>query len=338
MEINKKELCPECDEWIIPEIVEKEERVTVRKEEFIVRIKRAICTNCKKEFALGAPGFDEKVLAYDLYRKKHNYLLPEEIKRIREKYGLAQRAFSRLLGFGEITIHLYEKGALPDETHMEMIKLSDDPENIKRIYEDNKEAISESDRVAFEKKLYDLLAETKKNKLREVIEDAFNYEPDIYNGFKKFNLDYVVNIYKLILKFCKMLYTTHMVKILCYIDFIKFKQDNIAFTGCRYIIGEYGPFLDNYDKLFCYLVDTGVVDSALDYPGGGKVYYFKEEPDMTLFSEKDIKLIKKISEELGSLTPGKLSEKTHQEFPGWDKDKIGQFISFENAKNLKIDF
>ena len=38
--------------------------------------------------------------AYNVYRKEHKLLLPEEIKKIREQYGLSQRKFSKLLNWG----------------------------------------------------------------------------------------------------------------------------------------------------------------------------------------------------------------------------------------------
>ncbi|MCX8093692.1 MAG: DUF4065 domain-containing protein [Candidatus Goldbacteria bacterium] len=336
MKENKKALCPECDEFTIPEIIEKEEKVIIRKEEFKVKVKRAICTNCHAEFGLSEYGFDEKQIAYDLYRKKHNYLFPDDIKRIREKYGLRQKPFSRLLGFGEITIHLYEKGALPDETHMEMLKLAENPENIKKIYEDNKEAISDSDRQIFENNLQKLLDEKKKNKLREIIIALFDYEPDIYSGYKKFNLDYFTNFIKLLLKFKSPLYKTHLVKICCYLDFLKFKNDGCSFTGCRYVVGPYGPFLDQYDKLFCYLKDRNAVETVIDFKNNAEYFNFTEEPDISLFSEKDMKLIREVTEKLGNLTPGELSNKTHKEFPDWNEKIIGQYISFEDAKYLKL--
>ncbi len=217
-----------------------------------------------------------------------------------------------------------------------MLKLAEDPENIKIIYESKKEVLSETDRQIFEKKLNELLAEKSKDKLKEIILDTFNYEPDIYCGYRKFVLDYVVNFFKLMLKIHSPLYTTHMVKIPCYLDFIKFKLEQTSFTGFRYVIGEYGPFLDGYDNFFCYLVDTGAVDSVLDFTGDGKIYYFKKEPDMSLFSEKDLQLIKKVTTKLGVLTPTELSERSHDEISGWDKNKKRQWLSFEYAKNLKI--
>lgn len=39
------------------------------------------------------------VSAYNEYRRRHKLLLPEEIKKIREQYGLSQRSFAKLLNW-----------------------------------------------------------------------------------------------------------------------------------------------------------------------------------------------------------------------------------------------
>ena len=43
------------------------------------------------------------------------FLQPEEIEKIRKQYGLSQKNFARLLGWGDITIHRYESGAIQDD-------------------------------------------------------------------------------------------------------------------------------------------------------------------------------------------------------------------------------
>ena len=40
-------------------------------------------------------------------------ITPDEIKRIRKKYGLTQQAFARLLGIGEASMVRYENGQPP---------------------------------------------------------------------------------------------------------------------------------------------------------------------------------------------------------------------------------
>ena len=57
---------------------------------------------------------DEEItmLAYREYRSIHGLLQPEEIKAVREKYGLSARQFAMLLNLGDHIIYELERGAI----------------------------------------------------------------------------------------------------------------------------------------------------------------------------------------------------------------------------------
>ncbi len=69
-----------------------------------IEIQVLICSNCGNE--LYDEELDSQTLlkVYNEYRKKHKLLLSDEIKNIRETYGLSQRSFAKLLNWGEKTI------------------------------------------------------------------------------------------------------------------------------------------------------------------------------------------------------------------------------------------
>ena len=48
-------------------------------------------------------------------------ITPDEIKRIRKKYGLTQQAFARLLGIGEASMVRYENGQPPSKANANQI-------------------------------------------------------------------------------------------------------------------------------------------------------------------------------------------------------------------------
>ena len=48
------------------------------------------------------------------YRAKYGIPFPEEIKRIRQHYGLSASKMSEILGFGENQYRLYENGEMPN--------------------------------------------------------------------------------------------------------------------------------------------------------------------------------------------------------------------------------
>lgn len=61
--------------------------------------------------------------AFAIYRQRHGLLQPEEIRRIREKYGLSQVAFAKVLGLGNKTVARYENGSIADMAQNNLIEL-----------------------------------------------------------------------------------------------------------------------------------------------------------------------------------------------------------------------
>jgi len=129
-EIKKiKNECPVCE-------VERDliygltdDTLKVRNEEITVTSKIYYCPEGNHYFYDADDENDKFESAYNEYRKRKGLLQPEEIRQIREQYGLSQRNFALLLGWGEITIHRYESGAIQDEVHndvLSMIRLFED--------------------------------------------------------------------------------------------------------------------------------------------------------------------------------------------------------------------
>lgn len=96
----KGDFCPNCEEYTDATLGVEKEVYNVRGEPIEIEAEIATCQKC------GMKIFDEErdsrnlEKAYNLYREQHKLLSPDEIRVIREKYGLSQRALSRLLGWG----------------------------------------------------------------------------------------------------------------------------------------------------------------------------------------------------------------------------------------------
>ena len=124
----KGAFCPNCEEYTEATLGMEKEVYYVRGESTEIEAEITICQKC------GMKIFDEErdsrnlEKAYTHYREIHNLLSPDEIRTIREKYGLSQRAVSRLLGWGEITIHRYENGAIQDNVHDSTLRLIENPQ------------------------------------------------------------------------------------------------------------------------------------------------------------------------------------------------------------------
>lgn len=144
--MKKKELfCVKCDEPRKTELKLTTIIHNIKDEKIPVEIEVPYCTICGSQ--LSDLDIEEQHfnIALDEYRKRKNLLFPSEIKKIREKYGISQRAFARALGFAEPTINRYEQGAIQDVVHNNMILLVDQPENMYKIAMQNRNNLSEKE-------------------------------------------------------------------------------------------------------------------------------------------------------------------------------------------------
>ena len=81
---------------------------------------------------------ENDVRLYNIYKKRMNLLTTNEIKEIRERYGLSQKDFALALGMGEITINRLENGSIQSEAVDSIIRLSESPRNMLELIERNR--------------------------------------------------------------------------------------------------------------------------------------------------------------------------------------------------------
>lgn len=123
------------------EFVEKNEIIEVRGKQIPVKYKERKCTKCG-DFYSNVPEDDDPYdMAYRIYREKHNMTQPEDIKRLREKYGLTQDELRKLLGWGAVTLSRYENGALQDGTHQNDLWALKNPQHVLELISERPDAL-----------------------------------------------------------------------------------------------------------------------------------------------------------------------------------------------------
>jgi len=123
----------------------RESTVHVRGEAITVTAPTMVCTSCgatqpdpEGEFQ----GLDPIRLANDEYRRRHDMLSTDQIRRIREQYELRREAFAAVLGMSPATLYRYEAGALQDDLHDSTIFACDDPATMQRLVQRRRSALS----------------------------------------------------------------------------------------------------------------------------------------------------------------------------------------------------
>jgi len=330
-----KGICPNCEKTTELKLVATEEKYNIKGETIPIDVKYFKCLECNTDFDDPENENDYIEIAYREYRKRHNMIQPEEIKEFRKNYGLTQIELAELLGWGGATLSRYENGALQDETHDKMLRLVMEPSNLLKL-------ILNSPSVLSEEKRNKLIQEL--NQLEEMSTSLFNileknldsYEPDEFNGFKKFNLEKTIN---LVLYFCREgTLKTKLNKLLYYTDFSCYKQYVTSITGLRYIHYPYGPIPEKYDLLFCSMLDRKLLEAeTITYTEycEGENYISLKEPDLSIFSNSELKAISTIQEYFKDFSSNKISNFSHME-KGYLETKKSEYISFKYAQDLQI--
>ena len=116
--------CPvcNCEQEVL--LVQKRETYPVKGEPTTINAIVCTCAHCGEEIMTEEYDDDNLRKAYAKYRSRHGLLQPEEIKAIREQYGVSQVAFARIIGVDDNAIARYENGSLQTKTDNDRIMLA----------------------------------------------------------------------------------------------------------------------------------------------------------------------------------------------------------------------
>lgn len=138
-----RKYCDECGRDVETTIITKKETYDVCGETIEVDAQVLVCADCGEEFCSEELDNATLVSAYNEYRRRHKLLLPEEIKKIREQYGLSQRSFAKLLNWGDKTICRYENGSIQDKAHNSLLLFLRKPENMRTYLTENEVTLTQ---------------------------------------------------------------------------------------------------------------------------------------------------------------------------------------------------
>lgn len=337
--MKKSVYCLPCRKNVGADVVERKETYTVKGEPIEVLAQVAVCPQCKQDHYDDELDFQTQQSVFNQYRQKHNLLSPEEIKEIRERYELSQKAFSRLLGFGEVTIHRYELGSIQEKTHDLLIRQAEEVDFIKQRYEENPKAVRSREKKAFEKRLTDLFQKKRPNVLS--LEISFYKNRNIYTGFREFDLLKTVNMILYFAKECfSDFYPTKANKMLWFADMLHYRFDGCSISGSRYLRYLHGPVPEEFQLLYPLMEKERFIDleyREIDAEQGivGQVIHARRDWDKMLFSESEISVMRYVTERFKYHSSRQISEESHQEEAYKETPQNG-FISYSYADRLSL--
>lgn len=328
--------CFECGKFVTPRIEERTETLPVRGEATQVLARVGICPECGADMSIEELDDATLVAAFNFYRQKHGLMAPEEMRRLRDRYGLGVRAFSLLLGWGEITLHRYEGGSLQDAAHEAALRMAEDPANIRVYLAANGHKLTARQRARLGTHLQAIEADEPACMPGSEEQFVIREERDGYGGWVPMQLS---KMREMMLFFAQLpdMYQTKLNKLLFYADFGFFHEHGVSITGSPYLAMQFGPIPQHYDWIEGDLAEGGDLsrEEVFFRNGSGVVLKAQRQPDLSLFSADELAMLQRVAQELGGMTSRQLSERSHHE-QAWIDTPARAMIPYELGRNLSL--
>lgn len=322
-------------------LVKERRLLNFRKESFEVVFHYYLCGDSNEQFTTTALDEINMNQVFNQYRDKFNIPFPDEISRIRHKYGLSAVKMAEILGFGTNSYRQYEAGEMPSVANAKLIQMIDDP-NYFMVMLELCGTLDEKVKASARNKAQSLVEDKKRNIFQENFKTYLlgNHIADIYSGYRNPNLE---KLTEMVVYFSEQVapFKTKLNKLLFFADFLMFKQSCFSISGVRYKAINLGPVPNNFQSIFEYMANNGAIEIlSTEFPEGYTGEQFKPKNDRMfksdLFSTQEISVLEYIAKIFQSTSTSEIIALSHLE-EAWIKNEKGkEIISYEFAFDLNL--
>ncbi len=316
--------------------VEDVERKEFRKESFEVHVRYYLCEDTGEQFT---DGDQDELFTNELYsqwRVRHGVPFPDEIRKIRERYGLNFTQMSKILGFGVNQWRQYEAGMVPSESQGKMIRAVSDKRVMRTMLEESRSQFTEQEYENIRSRVENSTSSAVDRFLAMLLygkDDRLSVE----NGFGEQNPDKLAQMVKYIVSRCRDICPTKLNKLMFYSDFMNYRRYGRSISGLKYRAIQFGPVPEHYATIYDQVDGLTKCQEILLAGGEKTVLGVSEEVQVNLLSEQELSTIEEILAKFGKMLSRDIVELSHQE-PGW-KDNVEHhsIIPYSYAFDLTLD-
>ena len=309
-----------------------------RKEPFQVCFQYYKCTDSGEQFT--DEELDEVNInqVYNQYRVKYGIPFPDEIKAIREQYGLSANKMSEILGLGINVYRNYEAGEVPSVSNGRLIQMAKDPKEFKKMIDLGKNEFMPQELEKINRKINATL--DTRDEIDNMYESIMLGEkrPGLFNGYRSPDLEKVNNM---VLYFAGKVkpFKTKMNKLLFYADFFHFKKTAFSITGLTYQAIQKGPVPKHYDWIFDNGMEKRFIKIKLHDYGNYMGEQFLPTGDVAfdkdLFLPSELRAMEVVATSFKKATVNDIVNKSHEE-KAWNEN-VDEFktINYNYGFELK---
>jgi len=317
----------------VKEVSTTEEKI-FRKEKFRVHVRYCVCEDTGEQFTTTEQDTLQFNDLYSQYRIRHGIPFPDEIKEIRQNYGLNYSQISRILGFGANQYAKYEAGEVPSESNGKMIAAIKDKSVLLGLLKGCKHVFpaSEYDRILTAISMSDI-KEDEHSPLYQIIFRDSNRT--VFNGYGYKHIPKLFDMVRYVVSRHGEVFPTKLNKLMFYADFSHYRKTGLSISGLQYRALNFGPVPDHYATIYDNVpgVDKKLIE-AHDMVSTLLTCDNCGECDNLSDSEKES--IDYVVEKLRPLTVSQIIELSHEE-TGWLAcSKARAHIAYDEAFDLKL--
>ncbi|OLS39194.1 type II TA system antitoxin MqsA family protein [Bacillus sp. MRMR6] len=330
--------CDNCHQDVEAAIIERHATYTFKGETFEITERVLQCKKCDEDLYDEILDSETMKSLTNLYEMRIGLSL-EEIKSIRNQYGLSMDLFSRILGWSKSTIVRYETGKyIPDSSHMHVLKkLKENPESLDEYFTLNKHKFNDKEQAKITEKLNNNDQAKVEKGLVEALQINYKlHEKTIDSGYSQFSLNKLINM---ILYFTQNgVPKTKLMKLLFYTDFLNYKRNLLSMSGTPYVRLPYGPVPKDHDLLLSSIAKNDLIEIEYDFYNEYTFINIKSKQDFddTLFERDEIKIMQSVKEHFKNYGSGAISDFSHEE-EGWKNTEDREIISYDYAGTLQLN-
>lgn len=321
--------------------LEKEVRgFEYRKDMFSVLFHFYICIDTGEQFTTTAIDTLNVNQVHHKYREKYGIPFIDEIRNIRRKYGLSAAKMSEVLGLGANIYRNYEAGEMPSVSTGRLIRLAEDPEEFRKLFEMSRNTLESPEYERVRKKIEQTQGGREKEEIRWKSWLVGNMYPNIFNGYRVACLERVGSMVHFFAK-RNAPFTTALNKLMFYADFGHFKKYGNSISGIYYKALPKGPVPENYGGIYNHVINAGYAKiEEVDFADFVGERFITDEAVVielndVLFSTSEIEMLMYVSDKFKGKNTRQIVDISHEE-PAWQQN-IDDFnrISFEYGFELK---
>lgn len=303
-----------------------------RKEKYTVHARYYVCEDTGERFTTteqDEPMFNE---LYGQYRVRHGIPFSDEIKSIRERYGLSLAAISRILGFGINQYANYENGQMPSESNGKMIMAARDKHFILSLLESSYEQFSDAEYRRMKQSITAAADSLQTDERTSLFYS--DTKRSIFNGFGSLSPEKLSEMVKFFISKEGEVFPTKLNKQLFYADFSHYRSCGLSISGLRYKAIKYGPVPFHYDTIYDNI--DGIEKDIIVSHNTESTRLSCNSFDASVFSKEELATLEKVFSATKGMTTEQIVNASHEEL-AWQLHKAAsEFIPYTESFRLKL--